>query len=163
MKSWNTRPIEVANLLNPAFTTVLLSEAVRGFRESRQEGMPYPLCFLVLPIVLPKAIRDALPRTVSTRMHVWLQRNPELRIRFADQARQMVPYTKESLVFAAQLDALQINDGGLLREGRRCPSPTRLETNSELVGMAKQARFVGRWLAQAGTPTTIYIMWGLQP
>ncbi len=163
MEHWTRRPVELANLINPAFSSVVLSQAVQGFQQRQPEGMPYALSFLVLPLVLPKARRETLPRSTTTQMHVWLQRNPEVRVRFAEQVRQMVPFTKETLIFAMQYEALQVSETGLLRQGARCPSVRTWQAGTVLSEIARQASFVGRWLSLAGNPTTIYIMWGLRP
>ena len=73
MKRWSERPPEVAHLFNPAFCALLLREAVRGFAEVSPSGMPHPLVFLLLPIVLHKATRESLPGSITTKMHPWLQ------------------------------------------------------------------------------------------
>src|ERR1039457_6981771 len=58
MRIWNDRPPEIAHLFNPAFCALLIREGVLGFVEVSPGGMPYPLVFLLLPIVLHKATRD---------------------------------------------------------------------------------------------------------
>ena len=52
MRRWEERPIEVANLLNPAFCGRLLYQSIVGHSEYESKDMPYVLFFLVLPLVL---------------------------------------------------------------------------------------------------------------
>lgn len=163
MLHWEKRPIEVANLLNPAFCSILLRDSVETFQIENRQGMSYPLSFLILPLVLHKPTREALPRTTRTKLHTWLQEKPEVRIGFAERARQLVPYSKEAIIFGLQTGIIEVNENGDL-----IPYSKRLK---ELSGgdevepsiCRKKAQFLGRWLAKAGDLPTILIMWGICP
>ena len=163
MLAWEKRPIEVANLFNPAFCSILLREAVRAYQNKHDAGMPYILAFLILPLVLHKPTRDALPSTTRTKMHVWLQNKPETRIGFANRIKQLTPITKEAIIFSMQSDLLTFNDGGkLVLVAKRFKSPT-WANNSEPTLCYKKSQFLGRWLAQVGNTSTILTMWGMRP
>ncbi|WP_414577239.1 three component ABC system middle component [Anabaena sp. CCY 9402-a] len=60
MQSWEQRPLEYANLLNPAFCSIILHNAIKGYQNEKKQGMPYPLLFLLLPLVLHNSTRNAL-------------------------------------------------------------------------------------------------------
>jgi len=160
---WDERPIELANLFNPAFCAVVLQNAIRGYHKEAKQGMPFPLLLLVLPLVLHASTRRALPATTRTKLHVWLQAQPEVRVGFAARARHMVPYTKEALAFGIQTQIIQIlDDGSFIRIQRKLRSiswPSHLEVAT----CYEKAYFIGRWLAQAGEVATIYTMWGIRP
>ncbi|MHC5731680.1 MAG: three component ABC system middle component, partial [Nostoc sp.] len=98
MQSWEQRPFEYANLLNPAFCSILLRNAIKSYHAQKKQGMPYPLLFLVLH----GSTRNALPKTTVTKLHIWLQRQPEARVGFGDRTSYLVPYTKEALAFGMQ-------------------------------------------------------------
>ncbi|BDA67679.1 hypothetical protein CAL7716_018450 [Calothrix sp. PCC 7716] len=102
MRSWQERPVEYANLFNPAFCSILLQNAIKGYQKEKKQGIPYPLLFLVLPLVLHISTRNALPKTTVTKLHIWLQKQPEVRVGFAERASYLVPYTKEALAFRMQ-------------------------------------------------------------
>ena len=112
MRSWQERPIEYANLLNPAFCSILLQKAIRGYQKQKQQDMPYPLIFLVLPIILHSSTRQVLPRDTRTKLHIWLQRQPEVRAGFSDRAKNLVPYAKEALIFGMQTGIIDISASG---------------------------------------------------
>ena len=162
MQTWKSRPIEVAHLLNPAFCALVLRQAVKGFSDEISAGMPYPLAFLVLPIVLHRSTREALPRSIATKMHPWLETNQQVRVGFATRCANVVDHTREGLLYASALgliafsgDAvIQILSGRLMR-----PWPAEAESAVCL----KSALFVGRWLARAGDAVTVYAMWGVRP
>jgi Family of unknown function (DUF6521) len=73
MTPWTERPIELANLLNPAFCGFLIRSAAASYKESKPEGMPFALAFLVLPLVLHVSTRKTLPRSVRTTLISWLR------------------------------------------------------------------------------------------
>jgi hypothetical protein len=61
MKQWIQRPREEANLLNPVFCCTILASSIVSYMSVDVEGMPYPLALMILPVVLHKATREALP------------------------------------------------------------------------------------------------------
>lgn len=168
MRLWSERPDELANLLNPAFCGFLLRTSIEGYSEASGVGMPLALTFLVLPLVLHKATREALPRSVATKLLAWLHDNPDLRIDFAQRARSLVPFTRESLLFLTVHDLTQTVPGGLVTPigdfaaARRTLNTTTSATD-EIAMCCNKSRFVGRWFAQSGDATTIYSFFGIQP
>ena len=112
MVGWEQRPLELANLFNPAFCSILLHDSILAYQNENAQGMPYPVVFLILPIVLHKSTREKLPSKITTKMHVWVQNNPEVHIHFAEHTRYLIPYTKESLIFGMQANDILISDSG---------------------------------------------------
>jgi ABC-three component (ABC-3C) system Middle Component 3 len=163
VKTWELRPIEVAHLLNPAFCGEVLCCAVRKYNDQSDEAFPFSLSFLVLPIVLHQSTRARILPNTREQMHVWLQANQDVRIGFAERARRLVPYTKETLSFLAQVDAIQIDKNAgiiLLRGAKRRTTP---QTDDEVSDCYKKSGIVGRWFARAGNPANVYTMWGVKP
>ena len=164
MIPWNERPSEIANLFNPAFCGVLLVRAVGGFSSIAGEGMPVGLAFLTLPIVLHEQTRNLLPRSRTTWMVQWLQRNPEVRVGFAARAGALVPCTRESLLFMAVHRHLVIDETSKLVQGNPIRSARRLELQSdEFKKCMSKAKLVGEMFAKAGKPATIFALWGVCP
>ena len=163
MIAWEERPAEVANLLNPAFCGLLLRATVLEYVKSgAATGMDFPLAFLVLPIVLHKPTREAMPRTAATKFHAWLQRNQPLRIGFSTRVQQLAPITRETLQVTMQRGTLALNQEGLLV----APTYNFQKADSQLVSptMAecrKKATFIGKWLNEAGSASQILSAWGV--
>src|SRR5579871_5442366 len=112
MKTWAERPTELAYLFNPAFCGWVLREAIEGYASVQATGMPLPLAFLVLPVVLHQATRERLPGAVTTKLHVWLQEHPEVRIQFAERTKELASFTREGLLFLGTRGQLRITDDG---------------------------------------------------
>jgi hypothetical protein len=155
----------VAHLLNPSFCGLLLRAVVAEYVRESKEGLPFALAFLVLPVVLHKATRDALPTSVATSLLGWLQDHPEARVGFAERTRSLVPFTQEALRFVLGRGVLALDDGGALRPGAaRIRSSTTLEEESEEVRACLQrARLLGRWFARGGNASVIFRLWGIAP
>ena len=165
MRHWHDRPQEEAYLLNPAFCALTISAGVRGYASVESAGMPFPLAFLVLPVVLHKQTRDALPRSVRTYLATWIEDNPDVRIGFADRARALVPFVREGLLLAFSQGEIALRSEGRVAPGAR---PARIgdylgAATDEVRSCIRKAEFVGRWLARAGTVPTIVALWGVRP
>jgi len=164
LERWDDRSQIVANLLNPAFLGVILRRAVTGFETVKPEGMPFALTPLVSPLVLHPSTRATLP-TIRTPFAAWLQEHRQLLVDLPQRTRELVPYTKESLMFALQRNALTIDDRSRFRNGSaKMTGKTNYPKLSDDIGDCwKRSEFVGRWLAHAGPVETIYGLLGFAP
>lgn len=163
MKPWEARPVEVANLLNPAFCGEVLRHVVKKHNEIANRPFPYPLAFLVLPIVLHKRTREKIPTNSPKPLHVWLQEQQEVRVGFAKRAKQMVPITKESLAFLLQLKAVTVDQNAALTLHRVRRRRVEGQDDGEIADCYQKAEILGRWFARAGSPANIYTMFGVCP
>ena len=156
------RPLEISNLFNPAFCALIIGNALRGYYKQRNTGMPFELVYTVLPIILHKSTREALPNKISTKFHVWIQDKQYLKIDFANRAKEMVPFTKEALILGMNAGFICLDVHNFMSVAMS-PSKTAPSNDNEVVECLKKAEFLGRWLGQAGDITTIFMMWGIKP
>jgi hypothetical protein len=124
--------------------------------------MDFSLAFLVLPVVLHKATRDLVPDTIATKLHVWVQRHHEVRIGFAQHMQDVVPITKEALLFGMQHDAFLLDEQGALGVGKQKLEPFETTPDSEVEACLKKAYFVGRWFADAGSTASVIAAWDVK-
>ena len=158
---WEKRPIEIASLLNPAFCGELIRQCIESYQKAESQPFPFPLVYLILPIVLHKKTRETI---VSQRqLHVWLQAHENVKIGFADRTRELVPITKEAMLFLFQVGAIEVDEQAGLRVAsyqRRIP-PSQPE--GEISECYRTAVVIGRWFARAANVPTIYALWGVRP
>ncbi|WP_274362919.1 three component ABC system middle component [Paenibacillus thermotolerans] len=159
MNSWNQRPTEVANLLNPAFCGYILKEYVKSYESETGTGVPFELMFLLLPIVLHRHTREQLPSTIRTHLQYWLQSNPEIRIGFANRVNEMIGITRESMLFLIHKGYLTELNGRFFATEKRY---RRFLIDDEIKEIANKSKFVGRWFSNSSS-STIYTMWGICP
>jgi len=162
MLDWETRPVEIANLLNPAFGALLFRDVAKEYHKQTSEALPFVLAFLVQPIVLHRPTRDALPKTTATLLHAWIQEHPALQLGVAERLRQLRSYSQEAIIFGLQHGALRISATGGLENGMsRVNKP--FPDHTEPATCRKAAEFLGRWFGKLRDPSLILAMWGLRP
>jgi hypothetical protein len=165
MKEWSERPTEVANNFNPAFCGWLLREAAEGYCTAASAGLPFPLVFLILPVVLHRPTREALPRGIVTALHPWLREHPEVRVGLAERAGQLTTIAREAVLFLSAHSLITLTDeGALVPSGKmaRGKAPI-LAASEEVKACVSKAKMVGAWFAVAGDAVTVFQMWGVRP
>jgi len=164
MKPWNARSIEEAHLLNPAFGCIVLSAAAHGFQSIQGEGMPFPLVFTILPIVLHKPTRDALPITARTPMAIWLQEHAVVKVQFIDRVLALKPHTRETILFGANHNWLDLVHAKLVFKLQENDLDRAIRNLAdEAKECTSRAKVVGKWFAAVGTTETSMHLWGIRP
>ncbi len=167
MTAWLSRVSEERSLLNPAFCGTLLWRAARGHQadSSPPSGMAFETAFLILPIILHRQMREALPRTVATSLPAWLTTLPLARSQIATRARLLVPFTKEALAFGGLHGLLTFSKGTVFAAEHWAPkvSPFLKESSEEVQECGNRADLLGRWFARAGSAETVMSILGIQP
>jgi len=166
MQLWSNRVVEEANLFNPAFCAVLLAKAAEDFTKKTQQPLPFPLAFLVLPVVLHHGTRAALPGSTVSSLLTWIQEHREQLVNFSGRVQSLRAITKEAILFGTQHETLAIAHSGGIVVGSRKQTATEKRTSlftDEARECVDRAGFLGRWLAAAGTSATIYSAWGIAP
>lgn len=162
MKNWENRATEIAYLLNPAFCGRIIYYAIKTYQQETKRSMPFPLVYLILPMVLHKKTRERIKSI--TQMQIWIQRNPEMLIGFADRAQSMVPITNEAVEFLMQSGIVTLTNNAELEIAQlfKALSTTKY-TNDEIKDCISKSSSVAKWFAKAGTVETIYVSWGVRP
>ena len=163
MISWELRATEVAHYYNPAYVGRLLKEFINAYENEKPEGVPYELTFIALPLVILKSFRLALPRTIRTQLHNWIEENSDYKVEFAATVKELIPIVKETLIFLLQKNLLIINDNGKLVIGSERLNRKYHRDTEEILESIDKAKFMGKWFAKAGEVTTIYALWGIRP
>jgi hypothetical protein len=166
VQPWPDRVIEEANLFNPAFCATLLVKAVEEFNKKAGRPFPFALTFLILPIVLHRGTREALPGSTITSLFAWLQDNRQHLVDFPMRVKRLRTITREAILFGLQHQTLALSPGGDLTRGPHRQAVTEKRTplfTAEAHACVDRAGFMGRWFAVAGTTATIFASWGVTP
>jgi Family of unknown function (DUF6521) len=165
MSAWHERPREEANLLNPPFCSLLITLAIEHFQKNSNSGMPYVYAHLILPMVLHKATREAMPRSTLRSLSAWLEEYPALRAGLADKVISLKPFVRDALLYGMTHGCLSVDENGLLGIGKkpRGIAAYELKSSNEVRDCIKRAQFTGRWLATAGSIPTVMALWGIHP
>ncbi|SCD31095.1 MULTISPECIES: three component ABC system middle component [unclassified Streptomyces] len=161
MTAWADRSPIAAAMLNPALITAVLASAAQGHAKETGRGMPWTLSFVVAPMVLHQTTRQALPTSTRTHLAAWAGNNPLLRAGFPARAQALVEPVKEGTRFGLAHRALTLEtDSRLLSAYRR---PRGYRPPDQLDQMLRKAGLVGRWLAKAENPATVFAVLGVTP
>ena len=161
MKHWEARPVEVANLLNPAFCGEVLRHAIKRHNVIAERPFPYTLAFLVLPIVLHKRTRERIPTGTPKPLHVWLQEQQDVRVGLPKRAKQLVPITKESLAFLLQLKAITVDQNAALSLPRIPRRRVEGQDSGEIADCYQKAEILGRWFARRQSCQHLHHVWSV--
>lgn len=165
MTLWSQRSREERALLNPGFCASLLWHAARGYEGFGNGALSFEEAFLILPFVLHRETREALPRDTRTSLAVWLSDHPLARGRVAICARLLVTFTKEGMTFGGVHGLVLLEHGRLYAEEKWKRDVNRsLRVSSDEVRVCtKRAEFVGKWFAQVGSAPTVLALMGVRP
>lgn len=165
MKEWTKRPSEIATLLNPAFCGFLLLIGLDAYIKKINEGAPYAFPFVMLPLVLHKPTRHAFPRSSRTSFSTWITNADTasvVKIGFAERAKNMVPYVKETLLFAMQHNSIYVTKAGQLKISHPVPKsfPKATQDVNECVWAAVRC---GKLFSMVGDFKTAMALLGVRP
>jgi hypothetical protein len=161
MESWDLRPIEIANLLNPAFCGEIMLNTMTSYQATAKKNFPFALSFLILPIILYSHTRQIIP--LKQDMYSWIQENPEIKIGFADRTNQLVPYTKEAISFLLQKGYIISDNMGNLSPVKSLKVRKKENATNEVNDCIKMSIIIGRKFARSGSVSVTYAMWGVMP
>ena len=165
MTPWKIRSPEERGLLNPNFCAILLWHTAFGHKVEASLPIAFELSFTVLPLVLHRETREALPRSTTTSLAVWLDHDPLLRSRIADRACLLMKHTKEALTFGGLYELLRFTSGEVEAniDWKRKITKTLANSSEEVRHCAKRAEFVGKWFGKSGDASTVMALMGVKP
>lgn len=165
MTVWAERSREERALLNPSFCATLLWHAARGHAAEGREALSFEESFLVLPLILHRGTREALPRSGRTSLATWISEHPLARGHVASRARFLAPITKDALTFGGTHGLIGLDSGRLhaAQERHRVVNRVLQGSSDEVKICANRATFVGKWFAQAGNSATVLALIGVRP
>lgn len=166
LEKWHNRPIEEANLFNPAFMCALLHEFLKDYVKAQPDGAPMTVVVIAMTATLHRTSRERLPNRTVTPLYAWLQENENLLIGFASRAKNIAPYVKEAILFGIATETLTVGNGHNLLPGASKATFSKSfvdTTTSEMKSIIDRAKFMGRWLSNSGSEISVTAAWGVKP
>ncbi len=149
-------------LFNEAFCGILLYAAMDAYcKEAHKEGIPFSLCYLVLPMVLTEEIAESIGS--RTKFLTWIQRNEASLAAFSVRCRGFRQLTNRTLLFLFSCGQItDVSDKAeILLSNKRTIKRTR--PGSEVHGCVLKCWTIGRWFARTNNVETIYSALGVLP
>ena len=162
MRAWDYRPDEVKNLFNPAFCGRVIYGTISEYQKNTKRDFPFPLIYLVLPLVLPRQIRTEI--SSRTQLTNWVQKHQELIYNLGKRVRDLVEITNEAVEFMMQAGYIRLNDSGELSKVLTAGALSKTKhIDPEVAECLQKAEHVGRWFAGTGKVEIIYTGLGVRP
>ncbi len=158
MAEWSARSGVPAALLNPALLACVEAAAASGYERETDAAMPWPLSFVIAPMVLHRGTRQALPNRITSHLGAWVSSNPALRAGLPLRAHALVEPVREGLRFGLRHGLLETRPGGGLRQAASGP---RAPDIGDLREILAKATFAGRWLSRSEEPATVFALLGV--
>lgn len=164
LPAWETRVREEANLFNPYFLAVAIRQVAHAYETARGEGLPWPLPFLCVPLLLHEHSRQQLPYSSRTDLVVWLTDHPDIRFLTPGRAKLLRPHVQEALLVGVREGIVIINRPALtISVGSTRLTQKRLHRASGATGeILREAAKLGRWLARNGHWQYQLTLWGVR-
>jgi hypothetical protein len=162
MRKWIERSNEVAYLLNPAFCGRLLYSVIRTYTVESNRAFPFPLVYLILPLLLHKNTREVI--NSKTQLLRWIQKYEYLFIDFPKRTKELVQITNEAIELLLASEHLVLTANAELNVTTTKPtlSKTRF-TDDEVKECIAKSEHIAKWFARTGKPEIIYISMGVRP
>jgi len=152
-----------AAMLNPALLASLTANAAIQYRNNADRTMPWVYAFIIAPLVLHRATRESLPRSVRANLNAWVAEHPVEHAGFARRAVSLKDSVQEGLRFGLRTGILAVDsEGGLTAQLAKGKGHT-LAKDSEVQRIVARAGFVGKWLAKIEEPATVFVVLGVAP
>ena len=148
-------------MLNPALFAVLTAAAAGEYTRAAGEPMPWPLAFLVAPLVVHRGTREALPRSTATHLGNWVSQNPVIHAGIGPRAQSLADSVREGLRFGLANGVLAVDDQGRL--SGTLARATKEGHPGEVEEMLQKAGLVGKWLTKIDQPATAFAILGVAP
>lgn len=162
MKAWIDRPFETRNLFNPAFCAVVLLRALKAYEAEDDEGMPFSLAILVLPLCLHSATRGIVIENHRSYFIKTIENHPEVLVGLAKRAHNLLPFSLEALGLAMQLGCFTVSETGRLKTVTKAVR-VKMEGTVESIECQKAAQVIGKHFGRLTDRVTIYTTLGIRP
>ncbi len=146
-------------MLNPALLALVTAAAAVEYERAEGGPMPWPLAYLVAPMVLHRGTREALPRDTRTHLANWLAAYPVLHAGFSRRSHALAGVVREGIRFGLAHSVLTVDVFGRLSGDLDARSSRGTETGE----IINRAGFVGKWLTKIDRPATAFVLLGVAP
>ena len=145
-------------MLNPAFCAEIMRLCFLGYTKEKKENFPFPLNYLILPLILHSEARKELPDRINVDLKKWVLNNDELVFLLYEKIVSMRPYTNESIFFLLNQDFIQLSNNGTIILTKL----TEHKKTTDGDDYFEKGLFLGRWFSRYST-AEIYNYFKIKP
>ncbi len=139
-----------------------MSRALEGYESEEEEGMPFSVSLLILPLSLHKETRESFLAGSRSYFAKIIETNPQILVGFSDRAKGLMPYSLEALGYLMNYGAISVTDSGNIKLVPKGVRKTITGTD-ESKACQSVAKTIGKKLAVINDRVTIYTSLGVRP
>lgn len=124
--------------------------------------MPYPLVFLILPMVLPEQIRNSIPQRIDINLKEWILNSNIKTYNFDENVKFLSPFTREAIMFGMSYNIFRIERSSFLPY-RDLSNIIINKEKDETTDCFKKAESVGKWFSYIDSVSTVFRTLGVRP
>jgi hypothetical protein len=149
-------------MFNPALISLTIATAANQYEETSGFAMPWPLAYLLVPMVLHRPTREGLPRTKATSLAKWASDNTLLVEGLPARAQHMAAHVREGLRFGLTEGTIELVNGEALRSLTEAQINLR-KVDGDLAAIYRASGLTGRVLGRTGSAATAFAALRVQP
>jgi hypothetical protein len=155
---------ELERLLNPAYCCSILSRYVHSYAASSGSGLPYPLIFLCLPLVLHEnTCRKINEYSLPHGLHSFVTKNPFILIELGRRIDGFLLVTQKTLLFGTTSGVLFVEPKHLAISSKdEFVRQVKATFKDKIPGPHQAAHRLGNWFSQL-TIAEVFLFLGIQP
>jgi hypothetical protein len=152
--------IDVFSETNPAFCSIIIFNFLKGYCDEVEEGVPFPIAVLPLPIILSNDLSKTFDGTnAKTGFFRWIENNPMILLGLSERIIESAEFLKPAIEYGLYKKIYQINELGNLIA---IENSIKASKNFEFDYLFKYAGRLGTWIGQVNSTKTIYNHLGLK-
>jgi Family of unknown function (DUF6521) len=155
---------ELERLLNPAYCCSILAQYTHSYTSSSTIGLPYPLLFLCLPLVLHENICQTINEYgLSYGLHSFITKNPFILIELSKRVDGFLLVTQKTLLFGIASGTLFVEPHSLtISSAEAFVRQIKVTFEGEMFKPYQAAQRLGKWFSQL-TIAEVFLFLGIQP
>lgn len=155
------KSVDVFAATNPAFLSLILLSFIEGYNEEAQEGLPFALAILPIPMILSGDLDNTFNGTnIRTGFYAWVKQNPVVVVNLSDRINDSVEYIQPAISYGIAKKIIKFDEKGKLWG---IPQNTGNFQGSATLGrFFKNSKRLGNWVGQIKSTKTIFNHLGLE-
>lgn len=155
------KSIDVFAATNPAFLSLVLLSFIEGYNEEAEEGLPFALAILPIPIILSGDLDTTFDGTnIRTGFYSWVKQNPGIVVNLNSRINESIEYIQPAISYGVARKTIKIDNKGRLWGLQQ--NTANFYTSATLGKFFKNSKRLGNWIGQIKSTKTVFNHLGLE-
>ncbi|WGS60302.1 three component ABC system middle component [Vibrio lentus] len=153
---------EVTELLNPAFCALIYASIVDGYNSKSKLKIPMYMPYVLMPVVLHKESRRAIPGTSRSKLHIWLQNEPQITIGLTDRINNLESYISRGSMILKSNNFMVLDENFRISLKNKRKLQTMIKESEYISEYTNRARCLGNICGSFNSESTLLALLGVK-